>query len=205
MLFWLKNDVGKKYSYASKDLSLAGYTRSICPNCGREVVSPTYIGNAPHLILEGGRKFPDFLQFCGAGNRLTIVSENALNIFERESVSGYDEYLNCQIEVASTFKDVNNVPNYYSLNVSGSVDLDLQAMHLRRKKVCSSCGQFEWSRTRIGVYIVDEKTWDSSDICFLKSMPGIKLCSSKFVEIVNSNNLAGFSFPPISLPPTFVK
>lgn len=193
MLYWLENDTKRIFKYAYKDLSLTGYTRDFCTKCGRSIVSPQYIETPPHLILEGGRQFPDFLQFCGAGNRLFVVSEKALSLFEKSKVTGFSSSERCLIECISTNRVFHAVPVYYSLEINGRVDLDLIAMHLKKKNKCDACSQFTWSRTRIDPLIIDLNTWDGSDICLLDSIPGLKLCSEKVVDIVKTNRLTGFS------------
>lgn len=193
MLYWIDYDAQNKFKYAYKDLSLSGFVSNVCSECGRNIIVPQYIEETPHLVLEGGRLFPDLLQFCGAGDRLFIVSERTLDLFEKGKVSGYSNSGQCKIEYVSRSKDPDAVPIYYRLKIYGKVDLNLAAMHLKKKRKCNVCSQFEWNRTRIYPRIIDMDTWDGSDICLLDSIPGLKLCSEKIVHIVETNHLTGFS------------
>ena len=197
MLYWLDFDTDKKYLYAYKDQSLEGYNRVNCPSCNRIIASERYVENQHHLLLEGGRVYPDYLQFSGAGKRLFLLSEKSLTLFRQHDITGFEEYEQVKVEINKEFKkniNLDVLPRYYSIKISGEIHVDLHAMHLKRKKVCPYCQQFSWSRQRLGPIIVDLNSWDGSDICMLKEFPGFKICSEKVVQIVNSNGLTGFEF-----------
>lgn len=196
MLYWIRYEAFNKYKYASKDLTLMGFDRSVCPECGREVATAQYKENTPHLRLEGGRVFPDFLQFCDAGNRMFMVSEKVLEMFEKNGITGYSGYQLMTYEFSKRKSSIIEHPNYYSLNITGKVDLDLAEMHLKKKRLCPQCGQFDWSRMRFGITILDETTWNGSDLCFLDSIPGFKLCSEKVKELIQQHKFTNFSFKP---------
>ena len=193
ILYRLTHDVQRKYCYAYKDMSLVKYTRSICPQCNRPVVAPEFNNEIPHLILEGGTTYPDFLQFCGAGKQLLLVSEKTLNLYEISRVSGYSGYQNVAIEMVHNSKSIT-VPSYYNLDISGKIDLDTVAMHIKKKRSCSVCGQFEWSRMRLEPIILNRASWDRSDLCLIESIPGFRVCSEKIKELALTHKLTGFSF-----------
>lgn len=196
MFYWIENDIQQRYVYAYKDISFEGYNRETCPQCGRKNAIAHYTGRNSHLLLEGRGTYPDFLQFCGAGNRLFIVSEKALNIFEQYGITGYYTYAPVTFDsslVATNTKKMI-VPDYFNLEIGGRIDLDLRAMHLKQKKKCATCGQFEWSRQKLDPMILDRTSWDGSDLCTLTSMQGFRICSEVFVRLVNDNKLSGFSF-----------
>ena len=67
MLFQVSYNTCRKYKYAYKDASFAGFERVNCMACGRTVSTMHYEAKAHCLILEGGKSYPDYLQFCGAG------------------------------------------------------------------------------------------------------------------------------------------
>ena len=66
-MYGLTNESSKKYCYAWKDLSFGGYQVCCCPVCGRNMVTELPSSERPALILEGGRKYPDFLYHAGCG------------------------------------------------------------------------------------------------------------------------------------------
>jgi hypothetical protein len=70
-------------------------------------------------------------------------------------------------------------------------------MQLKKKRVCPSCGQFEWNRQRLPAMILNVSSWDGSDICRLASIPGFIVCTDKFKTIVQNNQLKGFSFEQV--------
>ena len=65
MLYWLNHDTLKRFQYAYKDVSFLGFSRSKCPQCNRQIGISEYRHEVPHLLLEGGAVYPDYLQFCG--------------------------------------------------------------------------------------------------------------------------------------------
>ena len=86
--------------------------------------------------------------------------------------------------------------HYYSLNIFGTVDFNLKAMALKRKHLCVSCGQFEWSRQRLYLIdaVLDANTWDGSDLCRIVSFPGHVVCTEKIKAAAEEYQLTGFIF-----------
>lgn len=195
MLYWLRHDDSSKFRYAFEDVTLLRYDSADCPNCGRRISTPCYSDDVPKLLLEGGRQYPDYLSFCGAGRQMFLLSENAMEIFEKTNISGFDGYQLIETNDFAVKEQKMNI-KYYSLNISGRVDLDMAMMHLKKKHFCDACKQFTWSRTRLQPYILDQNSWDGSDLCLLSSMPGYKLCSSYVKDVIEKFHLTGFSFEP---------
>lgn len=196
-MFLIQTDGKDKYCYAVANTSLSKHTLKICDQCGRTIATPQYTSDIPRLELDGGKVFPDLLRYCGSGDRLFLISEQALDLFEKHKVSGYTSYQ--PVDIEPFFKRGKHLPSptYYSLSISGRIDLDLSAMHLKRKRLCSLCGQFDWNRMRIHPFILDQSSWSGTDICLLSSFPGFKICSERFVEIIRSYSLSGFDFEPL--------
>lgn len=190
-----------RYCYAWSDLSLAGFDRSECPECGRQIANAHYVSNIPHLLVEGGDIFPDRLWYTGAGERLFLVSEKALELFELNGVTGYDGFQQVEIDLDNLLtrkllkkEQTVNIPQYYVLNISGQIELDFQQMKIKKKRACNQCGGFEWSRKLPETKFVDMSAWDGSDLCAIRSIPGYRVCTEKVKELVVKNKLKGFSF-----------
>lgn len=189
------------YRYACKDVSFSGWEQETCPHCGRKISRPVYSEENHILALEGGKKYPDLLQFCGAGSlqtggRIVVLSEKALAVFQREGILEAEEYRPVAlIPSEDCVHPIDDAPNYYAIDIVGTVDLDYAAMsNLRKKHLCPVCNQFEWSRQRLGKMIPDEDTWSGHDICRLVSIPGFVFCSEKVQDAVRKNKLTNFSF-----------
>lgn len=183
------------YRYAYKDHSFSGWERHACPACGRAVSRPVYTGPQRILALEGGKKYPDLLQFCGAGDALVVLSERALTAFLEEGILGAVEYRPVAVVRSEACSHpVDDAPGYYEIDIAGTVDLDYAAMsNLRKKRVCPACGQFEWSRQRLGKRIPDLQTWSGHDLCRLAGLPGIVFCSEKVKGVIRKYQLTNFS------------
>lgn len=141
------------------------------------------MGMSTVLFLEGGKMYPDYLAFTGAGEQLFLLSERAVPVFEENGISGFSG----KWEVT-----VSDGPRYFAMEIGGSVELDFAAMHLKKKNLCSRCGQYNWNRQRMEPVILDEASWDGSDICRVKSLPGLFACSRRFAQIVKDHGLTGF-------------
>ena len=192
-MYLLQYDRQSKYKYAYKDASFGNYERSVCPECDRAVVLPRFMSERHQLILEGGKVYPDCLQFTGVGKQMFLFSDKSLDIFLQNEISG----IGCISEVDIynvAFQSLADAPKYYSADILGKIELNLFGMNLKRKRFCAQCGQFEWNRNRIEPLRVDENSWDGADVCRVTSIPGYIVCSSKFVDVINRNGLTGFSF-----------
>ena len=197
MLYWLNHDTLKRFQYAYKDVSFLGFSRSKCPQCNRQIGISEYRHEVPHLLLEGGAVYPDYLQFCGAGNQLFLISDRALEIFEKNRITGYSVHQLTTVEISEQNGSVDCIPEYYSLNVLGRVNIDYATMHIKKKRVCPQCGQFEWSRMRLEPIILDHTTWDGSDLCLIDSLQGFRVCSDRVKQLIHDYKLTGFSLKAI--------
>lgn len=198
MFYIMKSNGNNRYKYACMNQSFKGYDKKICDSCGRDIVTELYDNTGFYeLVLEGGKKYPDLLEFCGAGDRLHILSEKTLSVFKKENISGILEYEPVHIltdKGKGCIERDENAPKYFSVKLSGSIDFNYPAMFLKKKKYCPSCGKYELNRQRLYPFIVDRNTWDGSDMCSLITFPAFVICTDKIVQLVKSNKLTGFSF-----------
>lgn len=157
--------------------------------------------DGPHCLLtEGGAKYPDYLAFCGAGERLFVISRRAAAIFQSAGLSGIGGFTPVRVlrEVDGSLLPLpESAPDYVLVQITGKIDLDYSKMGLKKKKLCSSCGGFEWNRQRMHPLYLNKSTWDGSDICRNTSVPGYIIFSEAAVESVRRNKLKGFGFDPL--------
>jgi len=199
MFYLLQHPSERTYQYAGKDASFLGFQQSQCGECGRTVTAMEYRGSH-HLIVEGGPQYPDYLAFCGAGEPIFVISERAARIFRENNLSGITGFIPIRAE-----KEINGIlvplpetaPNYVLVQITGRIDLDYRRMCLKKKKVCRTCGGFEWNRQRMYPLSMDERTWDGSDICRNESIPGYILFSKAAADLVKKHKLKGFSLEPL--------
>ncbi len=195
-MYGLTNENSKKYCYAWKDLSFGGYQARCCPVCGRNTSTELPSSEIPALILEGGKQYPDFLYYASCGLYF-LVSERALSAFRQYGVTGYDRVTEVLLyrNGKGGLKVLDDIC-YYSLNIFGTVDFDLKVMALKRKHLCASCGQFEWSRQRLSIIntVLDINTWDGCDLCRVDSFPGHVVCTEKVRTAAEEYRLTGVIF-----------
>lgn len=195
--FYFVNHSGQsKFCYAYQNLSFAGYDNKICHECGRKKSSILYSCDKHQLVIEGGKSYPDFLQFCGAGDKFILLSYRAIEAFKESKISGF--IADCKPKLFKSVNDnifvADDAPDYYIVRITGKVDYDFQAMFLKKKKQCNTCGQYDLNRKRLFPAFIDIKTWDGSDFCSLITFANRIICSEQVVEVVKNFNLTGFDF-----------
>ncbi len=201
MFYRMINSGLEKYHYISDNLSFIKYTKEVCGDCGRNISRPVYDGREKsQLLIDEGSVYPDWLQYCGGGKHLLILSDKALSAIKTANISGISPYY--EIEIVRADVDGNiivdkSAPLYYNLKIDGSIDFDYKSMLLKKKNKCKSCGQYELNRKRLKPYILDKNTWDGSDICSLQTFPANWFCTEKLVDLAKTEKLTGFDFEPV--------
>lgn len=188
IMYMVRPDGTCRFFYAWKDMSFYGYGQLVCPACGRMMPSFLYNEQSRSLLLEGGKEFPDLLAFTGAGEPLFLLSGYASEVLEKEKITG----ISGKKEVKICLEDGREAPRYFAMEIMGSIDLHFLEMRLKKKKLCHRCGQFQWNRQRIEPIVLSRDSWDGSDLCRVKSLPGFVVCSDRFAETVRKNKLRGF-------------
>ena len=187
----------RKYCYAQRNLAFSGYQFIKCPICGRQIAKALPKKQQDAFVIEGGKQYPDFLYYGGAG-LCFLVSDRVVRAFKEQGVTGYNSAIRVQIYRLHNDDLIEDTHSYYLLDINGSIDFDLKAMSLKKKNMCAACGQFDWSRQRLSIIktILDIDTWDNSDLCRIASFPGYIVCSDKVKSIVEENGFTGIVCQP---------
>ena len=190
--FYLLEGSGCTYQYAFRDTALGTLEQGKCEACGRTRSRWRFSG--PHrFLLEGGPKYPDRLEFTGAGGAPLLLSRRAADAFRENGITGIDETAPVQTEHESGPLP-EGAPEYVLVRICGRIDLDLPKMGLKKKKLCRVCGGFEWNRQRLSPLLLDASAWDGNDLCRVDSIPGYVICTDNVVALVKKQKLKGFSF-----------
>ena len=190
--FYLLEGSGGTYQYAFRDTSLGSLEQGKCEACGRTRSRWRFSG--PHrFLLEGGPKYPDRLEFTGAGGAPLLLARRAADVFRENGITGIGEIVPVQTEHESGPLP-EGAPEYVLARICGRIELDLPKMGLKKKKLCRVCGGFEWNRQRLSPLLLDASAWDGSDLCRVDSIPGYVVCTDRVVALVKKQKLKGFSF-----------
>lgn len=183
-----------KYCYAVENIAFAGFKKEKCPNCGVIDSIDLVFQGEDALLVDGAKKYPDFMRYGSVGLTF-IISDRVMEVFKKEKITGYDTAKKVPLYRSRYGKLVKQEKEYYMLNITGSVELDLKAMSLKKKNVCPLCGSFKWSRQRLYTIasVFDMSTWDGSDICRIKSFPGLIMISDRLKEIFEEHKFTGAS------------
>lgn len=184
-----------KYCYAIENLAFVGFKKEKCSNCGCLNVKESIFQGEDALLIGGADNYPDFMLFGGVGS-FFIVSENVMEVFYKEKITGYDAAKKVPLYRTRNNKKEKQDKEYYIINITGSIDLDLKAMALKKKNECNLCGNFKWNRQRLGIIdsVFDMETWTRDDLCRIKSFPGHIVVSDRFKNIAEQHKLTGITF-----------
>ena len=183
-----------KYCYAVKNLSFVRFKKK-CSHCGCQDAKELVFQGDDALLIDGAKNYPDFMLYGSVGLYF-IVSKRVLEVLQQEKITGYNEAKKVSLYRLICGKLEKQEPEYYIINITGGIDLDLKAMSLKKKNVCPICGSFKWNRQRL--YNIDSffdmNTWDGSDLCRIKSFPGYVMISDRLKEIFEEHKFTGASF-----------
>ena len=195
MLYGFDINNSCKYGYLTYPLDYYDIKKAECETCGRTKQDVYLKYWPPKFALEGGKKHPDFLNVvtpfvdkCGM-----LISEKALKTFQSENISGFFAEPITVLDNPKNLKAEGSaqIPSYYYCYITGNISLDYLTMHYRKKNICLECGQYTWSRQKIGESALDYSTWDGSDICKLTDYPNKFVCTQRVVDVIKQNKLKG--------------
>ena len=197
MLYGLLPYVSNRYSYATYSYDFYDNKEIICNTCARtkNIIQLRYW--PPKITLEGGKRYPDCLYItspfedkCGM-----VLSDRALAAFRKENITGF---VSEPITILDNIKNnqdqlLSSMPQYHYIYIKGKISLDYQKMHYRKKNICNECGEYTWSRIKIGESVIDYSTWDKSDLCKLEDYPNYFLCTQRVIDVIKKYKLKGFA------------
>lgn len=166
-------------------------------SCGRmHICYHEDTSNPFTLVIETHARYPDFLKCYGVGLSIftCAVSEKVVEAFSETGITGYSATPILIVrEQDGKLKEIDDAPQYYKLNICGNIDLDYEKMHLKRKHVCKECGQYTFSRQKLGISYLDLSSWSGHDLCRLNTFPAIIICSEKVIATIKKYKLKGAS------------
>jgi hypothetical protein len=208
---------GRKWAYAEVVKPVNYGDCEYCPVCHRPVSSRKWL--PPYKVRLSNRKPERWGDFVwGAGFSL-LVSSRFKGIYESEGLKGIDEFSEpVEITGAGTIKSsmLPVLPVYHHIHVPwGGANQDDVASHMQHehpeKRVCSFCkvGVTNSKQDRI---VIEENSWDGSDIFTPRGGPTPFMVSERFKYIVEQYKLMNvllipaekFGYDPLSLEPWYI-
>jgi hypothetical protein len=166
-----------------------------CNACGR---GPFFAGGYPSLPLgigvEGGTKYPDVLG-CGS-YPLLIVSQAMVDDWRGGGVTGYELFPVTVVAAKGPRIREQGPPPYYHVRVTGRCRLDLKAMGMRVTSTCRACGSREYVPVVARGCVIDERTWDGSDLFVSDLSPAITFCTQKVYDLASLNRRTNVRLVP---------
>ncbi len=201
MLYTLFIHSSNRYAYAFRDRGFGGYERTPCPSCGREIATPLPRTSLRAYEVEGGAKYPDFLEFTGVPVGDFLCSARVIDLLCEAGIGGLGETKPVPVfRVKGAKNEPVTHPVYNLTPIIGRVELDLPAMKLKKKNLCPACGQFAWSRKRMYTIpaALDMDTWSGHDLCRVGDFPAMTVCSERVVEVIRKHQLTGVEIASIA-------
>lgn len=195
--FQIVHSANNRFRFAWEDLSFVGFEDSTCPNCNRTIRTMIYQKEKYKYLLEGGKTFPDWLQFTGGGERVMILSERAIDILQKEKITGFLVKCEADLYIKGKKKQIERAtdcPKYYIVDIYGRIDYDYPSMFLKKKRHCTVCNQFSLNRERLYPVYLNKDLWNGNDLCSLITFPGLTYCTERFTQVVKKHKLSGFEF-----------
>lgn len=186
--YQLSANCSNKYKYLKKLISGDIDIRKKCSKCGNFFQYDESVYEDLVFEVSEKGKFPDCIMYGGAPNFL-IVLQNTLDIFNKESVTGFNEH-----SVSILYKNKLINEKYYILQIYGRALYNYKKMGRKPSFYCESCGYTSYTGNRPLNYeltYLKENSWDNNDL-FLN-----QYCTEKVVEIIIKNKLIGFDIRDI--------
>ena len=201
MLYTLSIHSSNRYAYTWQDRGFGGFDRAPCPSCGREIATPLPRISPRAYEVEGGAKYPDFLEFTGVPVGEFVCSARVIDLLREAGISGLGE-----VEPVSIVRTKSSTavaaasPDYFRIPVIGRVELDLPAMKLKKKNLCPTCGRFAWSRERLYTIpaALDMDTWSGHALCRVGDFPAMTVCSERVAEVIRKHKITGVEIKPVA-------
>jgi hypothetical protein len=152
-----------------------------CPDCG-SALEPGFWA-PPRTARLSGSPCGDLIQSPAFE---LLISTRARDVFEREAIVGFARFDSISLNGQTSYIAARPRVTITRLDEARS------GVTWRRAPTCSRC--------RLGVresierVVIDEATWDGSDIFMASGFYGVLLVTSKFVDSVARNRLSNFEF-----------
>ncbi len=180
--------------YASRLYS--GWTKDgSCPGCGTDRFHWSGPGTAE---VEGGWRWSDVIGSGSVGPPF-MVSERVIEAFHRAKITGFVEHPVVITAVRPPRLERKRRPNYYWLEITGLMDVDLEASGVHVPNPCPVChGGKGRSPPRRWVPLYD--TWDESDLFTLRQFrSSLTFCSERVLMLARQHKWTNFRFDPIDV------
>lgn len=162
-----------------------------CPECGRKPAHPS--GSVRADVDDPARQWPDAL---GASNAPFLLSGAVACVLKEEGVNGFIAHP-VELEIPKRIRVPAPPPQYYYLDITGRMDIDLEASGIKVAGNCPVCFQ-GGSRSGGERYVPIVDTWDGSDIFTLRNYPsGFAFCTRKVLELARRHRWTNFRFDPM--------
>ena len=161
-----------------------------CPDCGS---AANYPSGSFDVKIEGGSAYPDLLG-CGA-YPLLIVSEGVLSSWQRHGIGPLLSYPVQVVEAVDTKLSPSSAPDYFRVEVGGSIKVDIQGTGGTIKNLCYRCGEFETDPMLIKQFAFLDGSWDGTDLFSDKRFfPRVVFCTDSVKKLVEAENHTNFRF-----------
>lgn len=184
-----------RFNFSNEDISLIVETNmdDYCPHCHKILDDHNEDDDCPWI--NDRKELPDYL-LCGH-YPITIISKKFLEGLTEKKVTNYS---------ASKIKKLfdvlgNNLPNmpeYYKIDISTQLELDLEKMGISIIDTCSICGSKKYDKNtwEFGSPYIKINTYDDEKDLFVVDSFGAIICTEKVIKMAYDKKLTNIRFAP---------
>ncbi len=138
-----------------------------------------------------------------------ILQESVCEIIEKENFTGFKAHPIAITEIKSKKLRSLPVPQYYLLEITGRIDIDVNELDDVGGSICPVCfrrdaqqgNPYRWREKRI---VPKLDTWNNADFVKLRNWRcGMKYCSKRFIDLASKykwhNFIFGESLPGVAM------
>ena len=129
-----------------------------------------------------------------------ILQESVCEIIEKEQFTGFNTHPIVITEIKSKKLRSLAVPQYYLLEITGRIDIDVNDLDDVGGSICPVClrrdpqqgNPYRWKEKRI---VPKLETWNNADFVKLRNWRcGMKYCSKRFIDLAGKYKWQNFIF-----------
>ncbi len=185
---------------AAPVMSFVEYGRDIgteCGRCGRTVHRHSSEGWS--CVVDEGTYWPDVLG--AASSPIHAVSARVVRALEDEAASGFEVCPMHLAEVRGRRLAHLPEPEYFYLNVTGAVDIDLAAGGIGDVPACPECfQQIPEGHKPAHRHVPIAGTWDGADFVRTRNLPNLlTFCTRRIVELARRDRWSNLRIDPMDI------
>jgi len=172
-----------------------GDVTTICPVCTRRMGSRDWLPPHHVNIVRYGKKFGDIS--IGTGNSV-FVSDAFRQAWLLEGLRGIDAFGAIEVIKIQPARIAAQAPRYWHIipHISSTAADYAQSNFIwSRPPYCEYCGGA--GIDAVAGFVINQSTWTGEDFFRLRNVPGLRIVTQRFADMVHRHNLTNALMIPV--------